>query len=82
MTYTDMKWNTIGVVSYYDYFNVCAADIAADHFFDVELYPKCAPNKINYFYKNGLIAANEDEAKRIIKNTQTKVSFRLNSCFP
>ena len=80
--HTDMTWDTIAGIGSYDYFNLCDADIAADHFFDTELYPKCAPNKINYFYKNGLVAANEDEAKRIITKNADKDFFSAKFLFP
>jgi hypothetical protein len=79
--HTDVTWDTIAGVGSYDYFNLCDADIAADHSFDAELYPKCAPNKINYFYKNGLIAANEDEAKKIIAKNADKEFFSVKLLF-
>jgi hypothetical protein len=56
--------------------------MAADHTFDAELYPKCAPNKINYFYKNGLIASNEDEAIKIIAKNMDKDFFSIKLLFP
>jgi hypothetical protein len=80
--HTDMTWDTALGTGSYDYFNLCDADIAADHSFDAELYPKCAPNKINYFYKNGLVAANEDEAKRIVTENTDKDFFSLKLLFP
>ena len=80
--HTDMTWDTIAGVGSYDYFNLCDADIAADHTFDTELYPKCEPNKINYFYKNRLVAANEDEAKRIITKNADSEFFSVKLLFP
>jgi len=78
----DITWDVIGGVGSYDYFNLCDADIAADHSFDTVLYPKCTPNKINYFYKNGLIATNEDEAKKIITKNADKDFFSVKLLFP
>ena len=78
----DITWDTIAGVGSYDYFNLCDADIAADHSFDAALYPKCSPNKINYFYKNGLIAANEDEARKIIALNADRELFSVKLLFP
>ena len=64
--HTDAAWDSRFGGAAYDYFNLCDADIAADHCFDTELYPKCVPNEINYFYKNGLIARDEDELRKIM----------------
>jgi len=80
--HTDVTWDTIAGIGSYDYFNLCDADIAADHSFDTTLYPKCAPNKINYFYKNGLIATNEDEAKKIIARHADNDFFSIKLLFP
>ena len=60
----------------------CDADIAADHSFDTALYPKRAPNRINYFYKNGLIAANEEEARKVITAHSGKDFFSVKLLFP
>jgi hypothetical protein len=79
--HTDITWDTIAGVGAYDYFNLCDADIAADHTFDAEMYPKCTPNKINYFYKNGLVATNEDEAKTIIAKNADKDFFSVKLMF-
>jgi hypothetical protein len=80
--HTDMTWDTALGVGSYDYFNLCDADIAADHSFDAELYPKCAPNKINYFYKNGLIASSIDEVGKIITENMGKDFFSVKCLFP
>ena len=80
--HTDITWDTIAGVGSYDYFNLCDADIAADHSFDTELYPKCIPNRINYFYKNGLIASNENEANKIIAKNISKEFFSVKFLFP
>ncbi len=65
--HTDACWDAQYGISCYDYFNLCDADISADHAFDASMYPKCDPNTINYFYKNGRIAADEDQLDEIIK---------------
>jgi hypothetical protein len=80
--HTDMTWDTALGAGSYDYFNLCDADMAADHNFDAELYPKCAPNKINYYYKNGLIASNEDDVKRIIALNLDKDFISIKLLFP
>ena len=64
------------------YFNLCDADIAADHSFDTELYPKCEPNKTNYFYKNGLIAQDEDELRKIIADKADEPYYSVKLLFP
>jgi len=80
--HTNVTWDTNAGIGSYDYFNLCDADIAADHTFDADFYPKCAPNKINYFYKNGLIAANEDDAKKIIARRADNDFFSIKLLFP
>ena len=80
--HTDVAWDTIFGVGSYDYFNLSDADIAADHTFDANIYPKCNPNRINYFYKNNLIAANEDEAKHIIARNMDADFFSVKLLFP
>jgi hypothetical protein len=80
--HTDVTWDTGLGIGSYDYFNLCDADMAADHSFDADLYPKCAPNKINYFYKNGLIASNEAEVRRIISENTDKDFFSVKCLFP
>jgi transglutaminase/protease-like cytokinesis protein 3 len=80
--HSDITWDTIAGVGSYDYFNLCDADIAADHTFDAALYPKCNPNKINYFYKNSLIAANEDETKKIVARNADRDFFSVKCLFP
>jgi len=79
--HTDVTWDTLAGAGAYDYFNLCDADIAADHNFDRELYPKCDPNKINYFYKNGLIASDEGEARKIIAKNAGNVFFSIKLLF-
>ena len=80
--HSDVTWDTIAGVGSYDYFNLCDADIAADHTFAADIYPKCHPNKINYFYKNNLIAANEEEAKKIIARNMDAGFFSIKFLFP
>jgi hypothetical protein len=80
--HSDIAWDSITGVGSYDYFNLCDADIAADHTFDAALYPKCNPNKINYFYKNSLIATNEEEAKKIIMRNRNRDFFSVKLLFP
>jgi len=80
--HSDITWDTIAGVGSYDYFNLCDADMAADHSFDAALYPKCPPNRINYFYKNELIAANEDEARKIIAANAGRDFFSIKLLFP
>lgn len=80
--HTDASWDSRFGGASYDYFNLCDADIAADHSFDAELYPKCEPNKINYFYKNGLIARNEDELNQIIADNFDKPYYSVKLLFP
>ncbi len=77
--HTDATWDARFGVSNYDYFNLCDADIAADHRFEAEKYPACLPNKINYFYKNGLIARDEAELLEILKawNGKGRYSVKL-----
>jgi hypothetical protein len=80
--HSDITWDTIAGAGSYDYFNLCDADIAADHSFDADLYPTCPPNKINYFYKNGLIAADSDALKKIIAANADKEFFSVKLLFP
>ncbi len=80
--HTDACWDAQFGVSSYDYFNLCDADIAADHSFDNAVYPKCDPNKINYFYKNGLIAADEEQLHEIIAKVSDKPYFSVKLLFP
>ena len=80
--HTDACWDAQFGVSSYDYFNLCDADIAADHLFDNMIYPKCDPNKINYFYKNGLIAADEEQLHEIIAKVFDKPYFSVKLLFP
>lgn len=80
--HTDAAWDSRFGGASYDYFNLCDADIAADHSFDTELYPKCEPNKINYFYKNGLIARDEDELRKIIADKADEPYYSVKLLFP
>lgn len=80
--HTDAAWDSRFGGASYDYFNVCDADIAADHSFDTNLYPKCEPNKINYFYKNKLIAQDEDELRKIIADKADEPYFSVKLLFP
>lgn len=80
--HSDVTWDTVSGVGSYDYFNLCDADMTTDHTFNHAQYPKCDPNKINYFYKNKLIASNEDEAKKIVRETADKDSFSIKLLFP
>ena len=80
--HTDAAWDARLSGAAYDYFNLCDADIAADHVFDAELYPKCDPNKINYFYKNGLIARDEEELRRIISERDADPYYAVKLLFP
>lgn len=80
--HTDASWDSRYGGAAYDYFNLCDADIAADHVFDPNAYPVCEPNKINYFYKNGLIASDEDELKRIIADNSDKPYYSVKLMFP
>ncbi len=80
--HTDACWDAQFGVSSYDYFNLCDADIAADHSFDNTVYPKCDPNKINYFYKNGLIAADEEQLREIMARVFDKPYFSVKLLFP
>lgn len=80
--HTDVAWDSRFGGASYDYFNLCDADIAADHCFDTELYPKCEPNKINYFYKNGLIVRDEDELREIIADKADEPYYSVKLLFP
>lgn len=80
--HTDAAWDSRFDGASYDYFNLCDADIAADHCFDTEVYPECAPNKINYFYKNGLIARDEDELRKIIADKEGEAYYSVRLLFP
>ncbi len=64
--HTDATWDARYGVSNYDYFNLCDSEILKDHSFNKNDYPACAPNKINYFYKNGLVAHNEAELRALV----------------
>lgn len=72
--HNDVCWDAQYGISCYDYFNLCDADISADHVFDASMYPKCDPNTINYFYKNNRIAADEAQLDEIIA-AQWKENF-------
>lgn len=80
--HTDAAWDSRFGGASYDYFNLCDADIAADHSFDTDFYPKCEPNKINYFYKNELIARDEDELRKIIANKTDEPYYSVKLLFP
>lgn len=80
--HTDAAWDSRFNGAVYDYFNLCDADIAADHCFDTDLYPKCEPNKINYFYKNGLIASDKNELRKIITDMVDKPEYSVKLLFP
>ena len=80
--HADITWDTLFGSGSYDYFNLCDADIAADHSFDAALYPVCAPNKINYFYINRLIASTPDQAEKIIAANNSKEFFSIKLLFP
>lgn len=80
--HTDATWDARFGGASYDYFNVCDADIAADHSFNVDIYPKCEPNTINYFYKNHLIAADENELNKIISAHPSDPYYSIKLLFP
>lgn len=80
--HTDAAWDARYGGASYDYFNLCDADISADHSFDADFYPKCEPNKINYFYKNGLVAHDEDELLKIIAKNSDKDYYSVRLLFP
>lgn len=80
--HTDAAWDSRFGGAAYDYFNLSDADIAADHSFDAEFYPKCEPNKINYFYKNGLIARDEGELRKIIAERADEPYYSVKLLFP
>ena len=80
--HTDAAWDSRFGGASYDYFNLCDADMAADHCFDAELYPRCDPNKINYFYKNGLIARDEEDLRKIIADKADEPYYSVKLLFP
>lgn len=80
--HTDAAWDARFGGASYDYFNLCDADISADHSFDADFYPKCEPNRINYFYKNGLIARDEDELRKIIADKADEPYYSVKLLFP
>ena len=81
--HTDAAWDAaLSGGANYDYFNLCDADVAADHVFDTDLYPKCEPNTMNYFYKNKLIASDEAELKAIISKHFDDPYFSVKLLFP
>lgn len=80
--HTDAAWDSRFGGAAYDYFNLCDADIAADHSFDTEMYPKCDPNKINYFYKKGLIVRDEDELRQVIADKADEPYYSVKLLFP
>ncbi len=79
--HTDATWNARYGVSNYDYFNLTDAEISADHRFEKGKYPQCLPNKINYFYKNGLIASNKSELEAIVKAKQKADRYSVKLLF-
>ncbi len=79
--HTDATWDARYGVSNYDYFNICDADIAADHSFEHGKYPECPPNKINYFYKNGLVACDEQELREILLKCTDKDRYSVKLLF-
>ena len=80
--HTDVSWDAMLSGAAYDYFNLCDADIAADHVFDAALYPPCEPNEINYFSKNGLIAKDESELLSFIATHKNDDYFAVKLLFP
>jgi len=80
--HNDITWDAIAGIGSYTYFNLCDAEISADHSFEAGFFPVCVPNKINYFYLNRLTAANEAEARRIIAANADKAGFSMKFLFP
>ncbi len=80
--HTDACWDAQFGLSSYDYFNLCDADMAADHYFDHTVYPGCDPNIINYFYKNGLIAGDEEELRRMMAEKAEQPHYSIKLLFP
>lgn len=78
----DITWDTISGAGAYDYFNLSDSEISADHSFDSTVYPKCEPNKINYFVANNMIASDETEARKIIAANKHKKCFSIRCLFP
>lgn len=80
--HSDVTWDALAGPDAYDYFNVCDADMAADHVFDGGLYPPCGPNKINYFYRNSRIASNRDDLVEILGRDWGKDRISVKLLFP
>lgn len=80
--HVDACWDAQFGVSSYDYFNLCDADIAADHAFDTTVYPACDPNTINYFHKNGLVAADEAQLHELLAKVADKPYYSVKLLFP
>ena len=66
----------------YDYYNLCDEDILKDHVI-TEKVPVCNTQGQDYYSKNGLIANNPEELKRIItarlKNGEKRIMVKLNN---
>ncbi len=80
--HTDACWDAQYGISQYDYFNLSDAEISADHSFAPGIYPVCEPNTINYFHKNGLVAADEAQLRDIIVAQGDKLLFSVKLLFP
>jgi hypothetical protein len=80
--HNDITWDAIAGAGSYAYFNLSDAEISVDHIFKPDFFPACGPNKINYFYLNNLVAANENEARKIIAANADKTGFSVKFLYP
>ncbi len=75
----DINISTKSIVRH-EYFNLTDSDIGFDHVIG-KSYPSCKAEDNNYFYKEGLVAANKKELRSIIsdkiKNGENTVEFKV-----
>lgn len=53
----------------YDYFNLTDENMAKDHEWNADDYPKCTNTDENYFYKNGKVVNNRSQAENLLRSS-------------
>lgn len=65
----------------YDYLNVTDNDILADHYWDMNRYPRCNNTASNYYHVNGLVVKNKEEfierVTNAINNRESEILLKI-----
>ncbi len=81
VTWDDPVTNLKGDILRYDYFNLTDDDMARDHSWIMEDYPRCTATAENYFAKNNLVmdspSALISAVQEAVRNRSANCSFRL-----